>query len=98
MGFWAGCSKTAEIIPSSTANHTNRSERCTSTPVLEPARFDSGEENGPQFIPEKAFRNSSPKKVYSQYTLVLEIPRATNMFDLMVHSEMKNKRTVYIYT
>jgi hypothetical protein len=26
--FRAGCSKTAEIIPSSTANHTNRAERC----------------------------------------------------------------------
>ena len=25
--------------PSSTANHTNRAERCTSAPALEPARF-----------------------------------------------------------
>ena len=28
-GFWAGCSKTAEIIPSSTGNNRNKGERCT---------------------------------------------------------------------
>ena len=38
-GVWAGCSKTAEIIPSSTTKHTNRAERCTCTPARGPAWF-----------------------------------------------------------
>jgi hypothetical protein len=38
-GFWAGCSKTSEIIPSSTANHTNRAERCSNAAARRPAAF-----------------------------------------------------------
>jgi hypothetical protein len=46
-GFLEGCSKTAEIIPSSTANDTNRAERCTSTPALWSRRsFDPMQKTG----------------------------------------------------
>ena len=38
-GFWAGCSKTAEIVPSSAANHTNRAQRSTNAAARRAAAF-----------------------------------------------------------
>ena len=95
-GFWAKCSKTAEIVPSSTANHTNRAERCTSTPARGPARFSAKEENGarrfgPDFIvlywigrksdPKRRYKKPTPKVATIITVFVLEIPRAANMVD-----------------
>jgi len=84
---WGWCSKTAEIIPFRTANHTNRAERCKNAPALEPARFKSKEENGARRFGPDFIGLLDWKKIRSETSLKKSNPKRRN--ELLPFNELK---------